>query len=279
MKYYIDFEATQFSNEIISIGCVREDGEEFYSLVKSNKKLTDFIVKLTGLTQEMIDEAPGPNEVFKSFWEWCHQGDSVPEFYCYGNCDTSFVKATFNKTTDFTAASMLGYLSLRLNDYAPIVKAKFGLIKNIALVKMAEYFKGEEIIQRHNALEDAKMLKYVADCIDNMEGGEADDTYFTEWRTKTVVVAGKEETVQNYTLPSGKELSLTKDESVKKFHRIRKGKIVQTFENASDAVAWVYNQLPSEEEKEKVKLKNLFNNLRKASTKNTMYFNYKWRME
>lgn len=33
MKYFVDFEATQFAGEIISIGCVREDGKTFYSLV------------------------------------------------------------------------------------------------------------------------------------------------------------------------------------------------------------------------------------------------------
>ena len=34
MKYYIDFEATQYTHEIISVGCVREDGETFKSYVK-----------------------------------------------------------------------------------------------------------------------------------------------------------------------------------------------------------------------------------------------------
>lgn len=29
MKYFIDFEATQFSQEIISVGCIREDGQTF----------------------------------------------------------------------------------------------------------------------------------------------------------------------------------------------------------------------------------------------------------
>ena len=33
MNYFIDFEATQFSNDIISIGCIDENGEEFYSLI------------------------------------------------------------------------------------------------------------------------------------------------------------------------------------------------------------------------------------------------------
>ena len=32
MKYFIDFEETQFKNEIISIDCVKETGKTFYSL-------------------------------------------------------------------------------------------------------------------------------------------------------------------------------------------------------------------------------------------------------
>ena len=34
MKYYIDFEAAKYVEEIISVGAVREDGKTFYSLVK-----------------------------------------------------------------------------------------------------------------------------------------------------------------------------------------------------------------------------------------------------
>ena len=51
MKYFIDFEATQFSGEIISIGCVDENGRQFYTLVKPAKmsEMTDFIEELTGI--------------------------------------------------------------------------------------------------------------------------------------------------------------------------------------------------------------------------------------
>ena len=276
MKYYIDFEATQFSNEIISIGCVREDGDTFYSLVHSDKKVTDFITKLTGLTQEMIAAAPTPNEVFKDFWNWCHEVDTNPEFYCYGNCDTSFVKATFNKTTDFTAASMLGYLSLKLVDYAPVVRTRFGLIKNISLVKMAEYFKGEEITQRHNALEDALMLKYVADNVEAIEM-VADDPFFEDWKKKTETPP--KAPVVYYELPEGKELEISDAENNFKVFRMRKGKVVQEYKNYADAVAWVYAQMPNPQEKERVILRNVFKNIRKAATKNTQYFSYKWRFE
>lgn len=70
MKYFIDFEATQFSQEIISIGCVREDGKNFYSLIKPKKLsgITDFITSLTGITKDMVREAPNSDEVFKNFF-------------------------------------------------------------------------------------------------------------------------------------------------------------------------------------------------------------------
>ena len=64
MKYFIDFEAAQFSNEIIAIGCVREDGVEFQSYVKANKKITEFITQLTGITQEMVDQIQTKAEEF-----------------------------------------------------------------------------------------------------------------------------------------------------------------------------------------------------------------------
>lgn len=72
MKYFIDFEATQFSQEIISIGCYREDGEMFYSLVAphSKNKVTNFITELTGITKEMLANAPTSDEVFCKFSDW-----------------------------------------------------------------------------------------------------------------------------------------------------------------------------------------------------------------
>ena len=50
MNYFIDFEATQFSNEIISIGCVSETDAKFSSMVYTDKKITSFITKLIGIT-------------------------------------------------------------------------------------------------------------------------------------------------------------------------------------------------------------------------------------
>ena len=72
MKYFIDFEATQFTNEIISIGCVREDGNSFYALVKPKKQkaITPFITDLTGITKDMLENEKSSDEVFENFFDW-----------------------------------------------------------------------------------------------------------------------------------------------------------------------------------------------------------------
>ena len=65
MNFYVDFEATQFSERIISFGCVAEDGESFCSLVQplSNWKITSFITELTGITDDMVKDAPELTEL------------------------------------------------------------------------------------------------------------------------------------------------------------------------------------------------------------------------
>ena len=72
MEYFLDFEGTQFSHRIISIGAVCENGHSFYSLVKpeSKYKISKMITELTGITIEDIDNAKGAIEVFNEFYNW-----------------------------------------------------------------------------------------------------------------------------------------------------------------------------------------------------------------
>lgn len=64
MKYYIDFEAAKYVEEIISVGVVREDGKTFYSLVKPKEgKITNALIELTGLTKEKLNDA----QILKKF--------------------------------------------------------------------------------------------------------------------------------------------------------------------------------------------------------------------
>ncbi len=162
MNYYIDFEATQFSGEIISVGCVDENGRQFYSLVQpaSADTVTEFIEKLTGIRREELDAAPTANEAFACFLQWVDHGE-IARFYCYGDSDAYFLDKTLAHLTDFTAQLGLCLIRSSLTDYATEIKKHFALKHSIALKKVAAHYRGQAVEQTHNSLEDALLLKEV----------------------------------------------------------------------------------------------------------------------
>ena len=171
MRYFIDFEATQFTNEIISIGCVKETGETFYSLVKVDKnKMTNFITNLTGITKEDIEKAPTADEVFDNFYDWIAADNEKAIFYCYGNSDLTFILKNLNNSGTLKSQISLSLLRSNLIDYSKRVINHFGLIKSIALKKVVAYYRGvEEIEQNHDSLEDALFLKEIYEHISEEE--------------------------------------------------------------------------------------------------------------
>ena len=162
MKYFIDFEASQFAEEIISVGCVDEDGRSFYSLVRPRKprKVTDFITKLTGITREEILNAPIADEVFTSFFEWLGK-DCVLQFLCYGDCDRRFATNTIGGVSDFRAQLGLSLIIANLSDFSVDLRKHFKMKRTIGLAKAVSYYRGEEVLQRHNSLDDARYLREV----------------------------------------------------------------------------------------------------------------------
>lgn len=168
MKYYLDFEACRFNNRIISVGCVTEDGKEFYSLVKSckPKKIDSFITALTGITQEMIENAPGPDTVFTKLYYFIMQNDDGrrPEYYVYGDSDITFLRATLTCVSDIKASVCIQALIGGLVDYALETKKFFGLGCSIGLKKAYLVVNKDldDFVQEHDALADAKMLRSVA---------------------------------------------------------------------------------------------------------------------
>ena len=190
MNYFIDFEATQFSNDIISIGCIDENGEEFYSLINPGEgKLTSFITELTGITDEMLNEADSLDIILKNFFEYLKKHeDGNCIFYCYGNCDIKFIDKAYKNATSFEAKAALGLLHMGLKDYAPTVQMHYGLIKAIGLQKVINHIRGTEAEQHHNSLEDAIMLKEVYDTIHD-QPREVDNYDFAEWRITELPVS------------------------------------------------------------------------------------------
>ena len=171
MKFYLDFEATRFSNRIISIGCVAENGKTFYTLVKpgKKKKVDKFITELTGMTNEMLAEAPSADQAFSKLADWFEENSSgiAPEFYCYGDSDAVFIQHTLADMEDTKACLCAMAIGGNMIDYASVVKRFFVAKSDVALRKVYMLIQSQqELVQKHDALEDALMLQCV---VENLE--------------------------------------------------------------------------------------------------------------
>ena len=265
MNYFIDFEATQFSNGIISVGCVSEDGRMFYSIVNTKHKITSFITNLTGLTATEIKEAPEPEEVFSELYDWCQNENDMPHFFCYGNCDKDFVRRNFLECKNFKAASMLAYIFTDMEDLSKKVRMHFGLCQNIGLKKVYDYYTGEDTIQQHNALEDAEMLKVI---YENMNKKDPEFEAFPEYKQNQF--NNKVETQVPNSIEKEYNYTVT---------RMKNGKVIECYPTLWAAVQWAYEQIPEGPEREKTNIKNIARGIRRASNDRTKkYRNFKWTM-
>lgn len=165
MNFYLDFEAARFSNRIISIGCVAGTGETFETLVNPGKKKVDkFITELTGITNEMLADAPDADTAFlmlNKFIEENNDGEA-PAYYVYGNSDAEFINFTLRHMTDTQACITAQAIAGNLIDYASVVKKFFVAKSDLALRKVYMLIQEQkDLVQKHDALEDARMLETV----------------------------------------------------------------------------------------------------------------------
>lgn len=167
MRFCLDFEAARFSNRIISIGCIAENGSEFYTLVKPGRKKVDkFITELTGITADMLAAAPSADEAFNNLMDYIEENNDhdAPEYYCYGNSDKMFIESTLCHMEDTRACICAQAIAGNLVDYASTVKKFFAASQDLALRKVYMLIQSKkELVQTHDALEDAKMLQCVMD--------------------------------------------------------------------------------------------------------------------
>ena len=167
MNFYLDFEATRFSNRIISIGCIAENGETFETLVNPGrkKKVDKFITELTGISNDMLAKAPNADIAFHMLYNFIETNNdgNAPAYYVYGNSDVDFIKATLKYNMRDTQACICAQaIAGNLIDYASVVKEFFAAKNDLSLRKVYMLIQSEEsFVQKHNALEDAKMLETV----------------------------------------------------------------------------------------------------------------------
>lgn len=280
MKYFIDLEATQFSNEIISIGCVREDGETFYSLVNVAKnKMTNFITDLTGITKEDVSTAPSSDEVFTKFYDWLVPDESKVQFFCYGNADLGFIRRNLNKATTVKAQMALSVLALHLVDYSKCVERHFGLIKSISLKKVLAYYRQvAEIEQNHNALEDALFLKEIYDRINDED--DVVECPFPGYEKPL-----KPEVTPKPTINISRKLNITTDKfmdetmefDVLQTSSKKGGTIIQRLSGKDAALNYIISSM-SAETQEVAQPRNVASRLIRASTRNEQYCGRWWKI-
>lgn len=236
MKYFLDFEGTQFNHQIISIGVVCENGHSFYSLVQpvSKYKINNFITELTGITQEEIEKAQNSIEVFEDFYNWVLEQEEkelknawTPEWFCWGSEDILFVKKTFLDCCHSPIARLvLGDIAGGLVDFNASFCNKYN-IKQRGLLKVAQTFDKTKK-QNHNALEDALLLKFVYE--KSKEYTKAEIRRITDCLTK---VEEKKPTPKwtKSDLPNGTIVTISNNK-----------KVIQSFETASAAAKWLINE-------------------------------------
>lgn len=169
MHCYIDFEANCVNNEIISIGAIVGD-KKFYSLVRPHRKLDHNIKILTGITQEQAEAAETIDVVIESFMNWLKEIDSDYNFTFinYGSADKEFINRSIDLSEKEFTKVKLNWIAENMKNVDKEVSIKF----NRSLINLRSAYltmllsSADEIPMTHNALDDAGMLKYVHEHIE-----------------------------------------------------------------------------------------------------------------
>ncbi|WP_138495546.1 exonuclease domain-containing protein [Paenibacillus pinistramenti] len=155
-----DLETTGFhpkqGDEILSFGAVKVEGaavradEGHHSLSRISKPLPEEIIMLTGITQEMADQAPPLVEALHGFMSFVE--DRVLIAHCSGH-DKAFLDLALWKTSKVQ-------LSHRVLDTMMIAQRLHSGSQIASLDDWLGYY-GIPVTRRHNALEDAKMTAHL----------------------------------------------------------------------------------------------------------------------
>lgn len=255
MKFYIDFEVTQPEQEIIEIGVVCENGNTFCRYVKPNRsEVSPFITQLTGITNQQLENEENVDTVLNDLYYWLEgQGGELQncEFYCYGSSDRDFLNKNLTYLTHEVSYIMCCVLIVRMVDFATAAKEYFR--GSIALIDAFNYICKASIEQQHNALQDAIMLRALANEISDKEALAVFP--FDKERQK-------EEAEANFVWPKGTFACYS-----------QKKKKIKDFANCQEAVDWIIKvSAPTS----KVYKNRVATRIMKAVRKKTLYAGHYW---
>jgi len=135
-------------NEIIEIGAVKiKNGEiidEFSSLVKPNQKISGKITEITGIDNNMVEDAPSFDKVFSSFVEFI---EGCPLVAHNMDFDYSFIRKPLNEFKNNTEVTLIDTLTL--------ARAVLPELKNHKLATLVNYY-DISLDNHHRALDDSK---------------------------------------------------------------------------------------------------------------------------
>lgn len=268
MKYYLDFEATQYSHKIISVGCVDETGRTFYSLVRphNEKSITPFITKLTGLTWDLLKDAPTLDEVFSTFYNWIDCSSNV-YFYVYGKEDKHFLKNSQSEMSDPKALALISIIENNIVNGANFVKQKFQ--ENLALVTVLAYYRNCPVIsQAHNSLEDAKWLMEICENMIN--------------DTKQYTISETNDIKQHFPKPKMEYLNRKKIPEEDRIHLLAYKKNAKKpcmeFISFEQAVKYVCKDRARRNRPQESK-KIVLQSIHRAIEEDNVYYHFKWKLE
>lgn len=260
MNIYIDFEATQPEQEIISIGAVADNGAKFYTLVRPQfSKVSQYITEMTGITNDMVNRELNLNFALTHFYFWCkEQEENLAKwhFYSYGEGDVDFLKHSFCNLTDEKPMIIASYMMATMKDYSKEVFKYFH--GTTSLIKAFNYLKELDDKQKHNALDDAKMLAEVYSKISNQAPLE-----------ENPFKVAREQQESHYTFPSGRFFCKGLGKNAKE----------REFADIHEAMKWLINTNIRAEDREAVHRDRMATKIMKSIRKHSNYMGYKWRRD
>lgn len=148
-------------NEIIEIGAVKiKNGEiidEFSSLIKPDQKISGKITEITGIDNNMVEDAPPFDKVFSSFVDFI---DGCPLVAHNMEFDYSFIRKPLSEYKKQSEVTLIDTLTL--------ARAVLPELKNHKLATLVNYY-DISLDNHHRALDDSKATAFLFTELLNVE--------------------------------------------------------------------------------------------------------------